>query len=491
MVIQSDLLRRGRTNVNYERKELRDRKRDYELIDDCITGERAVKFRKTRYLPKPNPEDISEANNARYEAYLTRAVFYNVTQRTLSGLVGEVFRRDPVSEVPTGLDPVLADADGAGLTMVQLAKKAMRCALSKGRAGILVDFPQTGGDVTVADIGNGRVAPTITIYDALSVINWRTAKRGSQVVYTLVVLREEYDSDDDGFEVKRKVQYRVLRLTGDVYTVQIYRDDKPTTPQIVVTDAAGSPFDIIPFSFIGSENNDSEVDDPPMYDIASINVAHYRNSADYEESSYVVGQPTPVFSGLSEEWVNNVLGGRIQLGSRGGVALPENGTAMLLQAEPNQMPFTAMEHKERQMVALGARLVEQKQVQRTATEASNEASADTSILASTARNVSAAITFALKIACRFVGAAETAVKYELSTEYAITKLPAERVSQVIAAWQQEAITFSEMRAVLRQDGLATLDDEAAAAEIAEYVALHGDDETDDDADDTNDDDTQE
>lgn len=91
-----------RPNVAFERKELRERKADYQLIADCIAGERAVKHRKTKYLPQPNPDDVSPANVARYEAYLTRAVFYNVTQRTLSGLVGEVFRRDPVAELPTG-----------------------------------------------------------------------------------------------------------------------------------------------------------------------------------------------------------------------------------------------------------------------------------------------------------------------------------------------------------------------------------------------------
>ena len=462
-----------RPNVAFERKELRERKADYQLIADCIAGERAVKYRKTKYLPQPNPDDVTPANAARYEAYLTRAVFYNVTQRTLSGLVGEVFRRDPVAELPTGLDPVAEDADGAGLTLTQLAKKALRYTLAMGRGGILADYPSVDAEegVTKADIDSGRIAPTLTVYDALSIINWRTVKRGSKTVLTLVVLKELYDEDDDGFEVKQKTQYRVLRLTDDVYTVQIYRDGKPVIEPKSPTDAAGQVFDYIPFTFIGAENNDSEVDNAPMYDLASLNMAHYRNSADYEESAYIVGQPTPVFAGLTEEWVKNVLQDNVRLGSRGGVALPEGGSATLLQASPNQMPFEAMEHKEKQMVALGAKLVENKQVQRTATEAGIDSASETSILSSTTKNVSAAITFALKVCARYAGAPDANIKYELNTEFSISKLSPQQQAQIIASWQQDAITFSEMRTALRRDGIATLDDDAARAEIEEQVAF--------------------
>jgi hypothetical protein len=55
----------------------------------------------------------------------------------------------------------------------------------------------------------------------------------------------------------------------------------------------GEAWNYIPFTFVGSVNNDETPDLPPLYDLAVLNVAHYRNSADYEESCYMVGQPTP------------------------------------------------------------------------------------------------------------------------------------------------------------------------------------------------------
>ena len=460
--------------VATERKELRDRKADYQLIADCADGERAVKKRTTTYLPMPNADDESEANLARYEAYRRRAVFYNVTQRTLSGLVGEVFARDPVAEMPTSLDIVAEDADGSGLTLTQLAKRATRLTLANGRAGVLADYPRTEDGVTRADVDSGLVQPTITVYGPLQVINWRTTKTKAKTFLTLVVLKERYDAEDDGFSVTQKDQYRVLRLRDGAYTTQLYRDGAAFTEEVAPTDAAGATFDYIPFTFIGSENNDPEIDHPPLYDLASLNIAHYRNSADYEEGVYMVGQPTPVFSGLTEEWVKNVMDGTVRLGSRGGVMLPEGGSADLLQMQANTAAFEAMEHKEKQMVTLGAKLVEQKSVQRTATEADLDNANETSILSDVAKNVSAAVKFALEVCARFEGEPNATIVYELNTDYRIARMTPQERAQLISEWQQGAVTFTEMRAGLRKSGVATLDDDEAKEEIDAEALADGD-----------------
>ncbi len=65
----------------------------WEMVEDCVLGEFAVKSRRGRYLPIPNRVDKSIENKERYNAYLHRAVFYNVTGRTLTGLTGQVFRK--------------------------------------------------------------------------------------------------------------------------------------------------------------------------------------------------------------------------------------------------------------------------------------------------------------------------------------------------------------------------------------------------------------
>lgn len=440
----------------------------YEIITDCILGEAQVKFRMDKYLPRPNPVDLSEANRLRYMAYITRAVFYNVTKRTLGGLVGQVFSRRPIIEVPKSMQPIIDDATGLGMGFEQLAKLACSYVISKGRTGVHIDYPDTGGTVTRQELLDGDVRPMFTVYRPEDIINWRWKKRGGRNVLTLVVLRGQYVRSDDGFLETFAPEYKVLRLNdSDEYTITTYREDKvlPYGPTVTPTDTAGNPFSEIPFTFIGSENNEPTIDPAPLYDLASLNIAHYRNSADYEESCYISGQPTAWFSGLTEQWVKEVMKGEVQMGSRAAIPLPAGAGAGILQPNPNTLPFEAMKHKETQMVALGAKLVDPAAVPRTATEATIDQSYETSTLSASADNVTDAMTFALKWAARFSGEDEKSIKFELNTEFDLIRLTANERASLIAEWQGNALAFEEMRANLRRAGIAMLDDKKAKETI--------------------------
>ena len=191
--------------VDYVRPELANMLPQYTLVDDCVGGSIAVKAKRTVYLPQPNAADTSIDNQLRYNAYLTRAVFYNVSKRTLAGMVGEVFAVDPQIKVPEVLDPVVKDANGNGVTLVQLSQTGLETTLKKGRAGLFIDFPRRNaeeGPVTRQQQLDGVVRPTINLYQPGCIINWRTKTIGSRTVLSLVVLQETYEKYDDGFAVE-------------------------------------------------------------------------------------------------------------------------------------------------------------------------------------------------------------------------------------------------------------------------------------------------
>lgn len=459
-------------NVSYRRKELRAAERLYSVIRDCVGGEPVVKSRATKYLPEPNDGSDKKSAATRYAAYLMRAVFYGVTKRTIDGLIGQIFLREPVIELPDAMQLVIADGDGAGVSLAQMANSCSRHVLSYGRAGLLVDYPVVEGAVSAAQIAEGDIRPTMTLYEPNEILNWRTIARGAREILSLVVLEECYTQSDDGFEAIEKKQWRALRLINNIYTVEIYREENGAKPwsSVIPRDADGQPLDEIPFLFVGSENNDSTIDAPPMYDIASLNVAHYRNSADYEESVFMIGQPTPVFMGLTEDWVKNVLGGKVYLGARGAVSLPAGGDAKLLQAQPNSLALEAMQHKEKQMVALGARVVEKRAVVRTASEANIDSTNESSVLSSIAKNVSAAFTAGLKWMTRFTGEDDSKIKFELNTDFDIATMSPEERRQLIEEWQSGAISWEEVRINLRKSGIASMTDEEARKVIDEEQA---------------------
>lgn len=477
-------------NVSYVRPEVAAAMERWQLINDCIAGQDAVKFRKDEYLPVPDLDTDGKVTDGRYKNYIARAVFYNVTGRTLTGLVGQVFGRETVVEMPTELEALANDVAGDGVSIEQQAKKTLEHVLSLGRAGLLADFPNTGKPVTKADEQSGEIRPIVKAYRPENIINWRTKRVGAKVKLSLVVLVETMDVEDDGFEAKTVVAYRVLRLNeAGEYTVQMYVEDtkagKDTIREegVLVTPkkADGSSFDFIPFQFLGPENNDPNIDAAPLYAMATLNIAHYRNSADFEDSCFVAGQPTPYFSGLTEEWVHNVMKGKVYLGSRGGIMLPKGGLAGLLQANPNSMPKEAMEHKEHQMVALGAKLVEERTIRRTATEARQDEASETSILGSSTKNVNDGYATALMWAQMFTSGTGEIV-FTLNSDFDLSNMTPSERQQLVAEWQAEAITWTEMRTALKRTRIAFEDDEAAREDIAENPPITVEEPDGDDSD---------
>lgn len=459
-------------NVGFVRDEVVKIKLKWDLIRDCLDGQTAVKAARAKYLPQPNPTDDSDANRKRYDQYVERAVFYNVSQRTHAGLVGQVFKIDPVIELPSVMDPLVTDVDGAGVSLEQQSKKSLGHVLAYGRCGLFVDHPPTGEDPASApsreDLIAGRVRPVIILYDPWDIINWRTMTVGAKKLLSMVVIAERYVIEDDGFEATTGKQWRVLRLDENgAYRVEIWREAAGTFEEYehhYPRDATGSLLTEIPFTFVGAVNNDTMMDQPPIYDLAALNIAHYRNSADYEEACYICGQPTPYLAGLSKDWVQDVLKGEVHLGSRAAIALPSGGTAGLIQASPNSMPKEAMEAKERQMVALGAKLVEQKSVQRTATEARQEEASESSVLGTCAKNVAAGYRTAISWCGAFLGVLDEP-EFDLNTDFDSGQISAQDRQQLIAEWQGRAITFEEMRFNLRRANIAYLDDEEAKDQL--------------------------
>lgn len=464
--------------VNWVRPEVIASSGRWQIVQDCMGGAEAVKKRGRRYLPMPNPEDEGKENLARYGNYKERAVFYNVTRRTVDGWNGQVFSREPISRFPDEMNDLWYDIDGAGVSIDQQAKLALGSTMAYGGGGLLVDYPNVAGQqLTVADVREGAIRPTIHFYGPQSIINWRLRKIGATYVPELIVLKEMASGvGSDGFSMTSTEQCRVLRLTpNNEYWVEIWskNTDDIWTKQASyrMLDTSGTPVNRILFFPLGILKNNFEIDLSPTYDLACLNIAHYRNSADYEDSCFMVGQPTPVVAGVTQEWVEEVFKGRIELGSRAVIPLPVGGTAQLLQVNPNSMTMEAMIHKEAQMVALGARIIKDDSVSKTLGESQMDAAGDSSILATAAKNVSAAYSKALQVCGYLMGmrvSKKEDYQYSLNTDFPAARLTPNERAQLILEWQAEAISQSEMRAGLRRGGVATLDDEPYREEVKKF-----------------------
>ncbi len=465
-------------DVTFERADYSAAQYQWNLVDDVVAGAEAVKCKSETYLPKPNPSDKSPENTERFKQYLRRAVFYNATGRTLQGLIGAAFRKVPEITLPSPLQYVEDDIDGAGLSIYQQSQSVLKEVLKIGRNGLLVDYPENVKPGSKEEMEQNHIRSTVASIGAKRIINWRTAKVGA--VHKLVLLVISEDAEEvtaEGFATDCIKQYRVLRLTDGNYTQEVWRKESKSetwvlhVPPFSVLDSKSKPWDEIPFTFVGANNNDTSIDPSPLYDMAEINIAHYRNSADYEDSCYLCGQPQVYMAGLTQEWVKMLEAKGIYFGSRAPFMLPVEGSAGILQAEPNTLCKEAMDQKEKQMIALGARLIQPGTAVKTATEAQGENETQHSVLSLAVSNVSEAYVRCLEWMGRFMGA-EGEVVYAINQEFTKPNLDAQMLTAITALWQTGKYPEADLWARLRYYGL--IDSEKDDVAIKEELDSQGD-----------------
>ena len=432
---------------------------------DAVRGSVQIKDKKHVYLPVPDPETADERlgeNTLRYRQYIRRAVFANYTGRTKNALVGAAFRKAPTYELPEGLEYLIDDATGDGLGIEQLAKDELSNLLETGRTLLLVDFPQAEAGMSAEDIQRLAIRASIIPYTCEQVVNWRTDTVGGRKLVTMIVLAENYKTADDEFEHDSEVQYRVLRLREDGYTQQLYREEMPFTDEIYPRKADGSTWDVIPAIFVGAKNNDSTIDDAPLADIADVNIAHYRNSADYEESCFITGQPTLFIThslNMEEFFEFNPEG--IKLGARAGHVLGESGSATLLQPNANNLVLEAMKAKEGQMVAIGARIITDRGNNETAEGARIRFASENSVLGDIVGNLSAALEQCLLWCGEFMGAGDD-VEFVINREFYDKSVDPQLIMSMVTLMDRQIISdqdiFDRLKSAGIIDGARTLED---------------------------------
>lgn len=418
-------------------------------------------------------ESDPEYGKMRQREYEEGAICYNFTKRTLSGMVGSVMRKDPEQTIPPQLEYLLTNCDGSGVGLWQHAQDTLMEIDSIGRGGLLVDAPETGA-ATMAEQNEGLLNPVIVFYTAENIINWRLRRVGSVNRVSLIVLREvyEYDSGGDEFSPNYGDQYRVLDIFEGKYRQRIYQfnakgalasDVKEIFPNL-----ASVPAGIIPFTFIGASNNDHTPDDPPILPLAELNIGHFRNSADNEESSFVVGQPTLFISpgeSFSLENFNAANPNGVKMGSRTGHNIGAGGTADLIQAEENNLAKQNMLDKEQQAVQIGAQLITPT-VQVTAEAARLQRGADTSVMATIARNVSQAYTDALKWVAGMLNVDTTDIEFKLNMEFFLKSMTAQDRAAWIADINAGYLPATAYYEALREAGITNWTNEQIEDAIA-------------------------
>ena len=403
-------------------------------------------------------KDVDPSDPIRSIRYKDDAQFTNFSARTKNALVGAIFRRKPLLDVPTQAEHLLEDATGGCTPLSKLAQEITGEVLQTGRFGLLTDFPVSVDGLTKKEVEDQNLKAYISKYPAEAIINWKEQNVNGKVKLSLVVLKEVTDEIDpeDGFQWIERTLYRVLQLVDGTYVQALYSEDEEFLGAHTPLDANGNTWDTIPFEFVGSEDNDSMVDPAPLYDISRLNIGHLRNSADYEESVHITGQPTLFLTtALSVDEFADANPDGVKIGARRGHNLGMSGKAEFLQASPNQLADQAMVRKEQQAVMMGAKLITPQATNETAEAARMRHSGETSILAILAGNVESALVKSIGHVIRFMDpkADASTVRIELNDQFFDTNLDPNMIMAQIQLAEKGVITTTDMRNTLRKHGV--------------------------------------
>lgn len=443
----------------------------WETCRDIADGTRKLHEKTTRYLPKLTGEDDKS-----YQARLGRTVLYNATWRTIMGFQGLLFRKPAVISVPDSLTPLMEDVTASGVSMRMFALEATEECLTISRLGVWVNYPPAAPGMTQADAARLNLRPSMQLWKAESIYNWKTARINNRVQLSQVRLKETHIAEVDEFTSKTSDRYRVLDLVpGEagryIYRVRVFSvtdEDEDVLESTWVPTMNGQPLDFIPFYFISPDDVTPEVDEPVFIDLVDTNLAHYQLTADYEHGCHWSGLPTPVITGHTP-----AKGEVLKVGGPDAIVLP-NPASKAMMLEVGTHGFAALEknldRKEAQMVILGARLLE---VQKPGIEAAETAlihrSGEQSILASMAQAISTGLTQALKTFVRWAGEDDTDVHFDLNREFFHAPLDHNMMREIVSAWQNGAIS-SETRFKMLQKGEVYLPDATWEDEEARIAA---------------------
>lgn len=269
-------------DITYVRPEVRAAMPVWKKIRDVCKGADAVKAAGNEYLPFLDPSDKSARNKKRNADYIQRAVFYAITGNTKVGLLGLAFRKDPTMTAPDKLNYLRDNADGAGASIYQQSQQVTENILEAAREGLYTDYAAETDEAIILR------------YQAESIINWRTKRINGRDQLVLVVLRECMEKED-GFAYEDEIQYRELALENGKFVCRVWRKSADAGSFSVTSEYHPKPkgedfWDEIPFTFVGAQNNDPTIDESPLAALVEINLGHYRNSADYEDSVFFCGQ---------------------------------------------------------------------------------------------------------------------------------------------------------------------------------------------------------
>lgn len=338
---------------------------------DCVNGQEAVYNAGTKYVPMLSGQsNYNSVTNAKalesvnlnlqnsYNSYRRRGIFYNATARTQDAMTGFITGTEPKIDFINDEDDKIDGSNDSFMledlneylckeSLNDIVGKMAKKTLTAGYLGMLVDTKP-------ADETGKSDKPYVAFYDARDIVNWQYQDGDANKGFSMVILREHLTIKESNLARKKITQFRLLStnmsdlimildcnkeindaeptfdevyegygyLLGepfngdDTYYQAVFtleednkKDPYASFSYLVVPKRGDEFFKEIPFYVCsyGNENLD-DYETPPLLALANLNLAHYRNSVDYENALHITALPTPYMIGVPKQTEDMFLG---------------------------------------------------------------------------------------------------------------------------------------------------------------------------------------
>jgi hypothetical protein len=368
------------------------------VVRDVSGGTVKMREAGATYLPQEPAE-----TTANYKRRLGRSVFFNAYLRTRRALTGMVFKRNPViaEDVPPDIVKHLENVDLAG-THIDVFSKELFADAFEGHAFILVDMEK--GMETGATLADERAAgrrPYWVRYKADQAVNWRTARINGEEHLIQITFKECTYEPDGAYGESEVTRYRVFKRVEGIVTWELYRlIKKEPEDELILDDMGTVPLDRIPVSIVYGHRLGLVKSEPPLLDLAYLNIAHWQEYSDYRNILHVAQVPILMRKGANQEQA------AVEVSVASTVDVGENGDVQWVEIQGNSIEAARKElvDLEQRMAMMGLSILAQRSDSDvTATEVNANETERQSELATMARSLKDAMELALEFHAQYMG----------------------------------------------------------------------------------------
>ena len=424
---------------------------DWSVMAAVTKGTNYIRDLSETYLPQEPREDDDA-----YQTRVDRSVLSPYTSRLIETAAGAILRKPiHIKGDPYWLE-LAKDIDGIGSNINEYARRALVSSLTYGHSAILVDYPAAANAMNLAEERAMGRRPYFVHIDAPQIWGWRKESGTNRLLQVRI---HDYDVRPlNEFGEEQVEEMRVIYPGRyDLYTLG------RSTETVSLDETGGYSLDEIPLVPIYSNRRDVLISQPPLLDIANLNITHYQRQADLIHALHIAAMPTLVLEG----WDDTT--GSATMGVNYAIAMQPGNKAYYVQADATSFDAQMQELQslEGQMSTLGVtKLFGQKFVAESAEAKRIDQAQSNSVLSIIRQELESCLNQAFAFAAAYVGIEPPEVKIDRDFDY--YRLIGQDISVLAQLNQMGKISDEMLLEVLRRGEI--LPDDTNIEEAARQTA---------------------